>query len=348
MAPTPRPTALTPRADRSFVRSIAATGIAQVTKSVATKVLAEHWPDDSYLRRGAVVPTSTSGTGAPLVTLALTDLAALAAPSAGSAILSRCMQVDLGRNGVITVPTITIAAGSTSWVGEGQPIPVRSFAFDGTSVTAHKLASLTAFSYELFTHSAPTIETVLRQVLSEALGFDIDAFLFDGLAADATRPASLTEGLTPLVASAGADPNENMTADLIGLLTAVQVIGGPIVIAAALPQAARARLRSDLTGGVEVVSSAALPSGSVVAIAVNGVVAALDDDGPRFDLSRQTAFHSETAPTELASEGSPDNTVAAPIISAWQSDVISLRMRYTLGLARRSDLAVALVQSVNW
>ena len=51
MAPTPRPTALTPRADRSFVRSIAATGIAQVTKSVATKVLAEHWPDDSYLRR---------------------------------------------------------------------------------------------------------------------------------------------------------------------------------------------------------------------------------------------------------------------------------------------------------
>jgi hypothetical protein len=77
------------------------------------------------------------------------------------------------------------------------------------------------------------------------------------------------------------------------------------------------------------------------------VVAALDDDGPRFDLSRETAFHSETVPTELSSEGTP-TTVAAPVISAWQSDVISLRMRYTLGLARRSDSAVALIQSVNW
>ncbi len=284
----PRPTAFPRSADRSavstradvaFIRAIAATGVAELTDSTTARVLAERWPGDGlapiiakaartehketrdglYLTRASVVPASTSGVAsASLVGLGLTDLAALAGPSASSAILSQCLQADFGRQGVVMVPKITIGPGSTSFVLEAAPIPARSFAFDANTIVPHKLATLVAFNRELFEHSTPTIELTVRQILAEGISYDLDSYMFDGLAGNATRPGSLIEGILPTGVSAATDPNENMTADLISLLTTVGVIGGQIIVAASPRQAARARLRRDLTGGVEVVASSAL------------------------------------------------------------------------------------------
>jgi hypothetical protein len=99
--------------------------------------------------------------------------------------------------------------------------------------------------------------------------------------------------------------------------------------------------------GYEVLASGALADRTVVAVASNALVSAMDP-APRFELSKSATVHMEdTSPAQLASVGTP-NTVAAPMRSMFQSDSSALRLIMEVSWGLRTSGAVAWMQNVNW
>ena len=121
---------------------------------------------------------------------------------------ARGMTLDFGRAGRIAVPTRsrtrTIAG---SFIGEGQPIPVRQGMFTATILTPKKLGVITVMTREIEEHSVPAIEALLRDAISEDTGESIDSVLLDANPATVVRPPGIRNGIpaTPPTA-VGADP----------------------------------------------------------------------------------------------------------------------------------------------
>src|SRR5262249_40595558 len=109
-----------------------------------------------------------------------------------------------GRNGKIIIPTRsrtpTIAG---SFVGEGQPIPVRQGAFTAQILTPKKMAVITTWTREIDEHSIPAIEGLLRQAIQEDTAVSLDSVLLDAGAATVVRPAGLLNGVAALTPTAG-------------------------------------------------------------------------------------------------------------------------------------------------
>src|SRR5262249_37469598 len=109
-----------------------------------------------------------------------------------------------GRNGKIIIPTRsrtpTIAG---SFVGEGQPIPVRQGAFTSQTLTPKKMAVITTWTREIDEHSVPAIEGLLRNAIQEDTAISLDSVLLDANAATVVRPAGILNGVAALTATAG-------------------------------------------------------------------------------------------------------------------------------------------------
>jgi hypothetical protein len=82
------------------------------------------------------------------------------------------------------------------------------------------------FSRELFRHSQPNVEDVVRTVLTESLGLALDAALFDQVTGDVTRPAGLRANIAALTASSSSTNSEAMAEDVSALIGAVAGIAG--------------------------------------------------------------------------------------------------------------------------
>ena len=110
------------------------------------------------------------------------------------------MSLDFGRNGRINIPTrlrTTTIAGS--FVGEGQPIPVRQALFAAQIVTPKKLGVITVMTREIEEHSIPAIEGLLRRAIMEDTGKSLDNILLDTNPATPVRPPGILNGIAPTV-----------------------------------------------------------------------------------------------------------------------------------------------------
>jgi Phage capsid family len=197
-------------------------------------------------------------------------------------------------------------------------------------------------------YSTPNIENLVRDALTKSVGDALDGALFSTTAADASRPAGLLVGVSPLTPSSTTPADEERLSDLSDLVQAVSAVTGnnPIVLIAAPAQAASLRL-ANARIGYEVLASGALADRTVVAVASNALVSAMDP-APRFELSKSATVHTEdTSPAQLASVGTP-NTVAAPMRSMFQSDSSALRLIMEVSWGLRTSGAVAWMQNVNW
>ena len=114
------------------------------------------------------------------------------------------LALSFGRAGRIIIPTRsrtpTIAG---SFVGEGQPIPVRQGAFTSQTLTPKKMAVITVWTREIDEHSIPAIEGLLRQAVQEDTAVALDSILLDTNPATTVRPAGLFNGITPITAATG-------------------------------------------------------------------------------------------------------------------------------------------------
>src|SRR5262249_1235180 len=172
-------------------------------------------------------------------------------------------------------------------------IPVRSAATSaGTSLHPYKLAVMAVLTGEMMRHSSA--EDLVRQVLIESTGPGIDKVLFSTSAAVAgERPAGLLNGIAGLTpAAAGPSKGEILVDDLQKLATALGPISGNgNIVLVASPDAAAARvLRLPQTVQWPVLTSSSLAARTVIAVAANVVVSAVEG-APVIEARTAPAIH---------------------------------------------------------
>jgi HK97 family phage major capsid protein/HK97 family phage prohead protease len=326
----------------------------------ATKVYTD------WIGRAAANPAMTTVTGwaAELVqTVYAAFMQSLMPLSVFPRLSAKGLDLSFGRAGKISIPTRALTPTiAGSFVGEGQPIPVRQGVFTAQVITPKKLGVITTFTREMDEHSIPAIEAVLRQAVQEDTAVAIDTVLLDANPATVIRPPGLLNGVTPITATAGG----GFTA-LVGdikaltgaLLTATRGnVRNPVWIMNP-QQVNSAGLTPAPASGVfpfkpvdgklnnwPIIDSGTVPLGTMIAMDAADFVSA--GEAPRFEVSDQATLHEEdTTPLPIVGAGSP-GTVASPVRSLFQTDSLALRLVQPMNWMNRRTGVVQVIQGVTW
>ena len=160
-----------------------------------------------YAMKAATAPAMTTVTGwaAELVqTLFASFMETLMPKSVYPRLSARGLTLSFGRNGKISIPTRSLTPSiAGSFVGEGQPIPVRQGLFTSQILVPKKMAVITTWTREIDESSVPAIEGLLRNAIQEDTAISLDTVLLDNNPATLIRPAGILNGVTPLTPTAG-------------------------------------------------------------------------------------------------------------------------------------------------
>jgi hypothetical protein len=329
-----------------LVRAVIATGLGALDKSArASEHARRQWGDDRTLElvlRAATSPTSLAGTPA-LAHVAVAFLKTLTPVSAGADLLQRGIGLNFNGAAQIKAPAISIPVAD--FVAEGAPIPVvQSVTSAGPTLTPHKLAVITSLTGEMMRNT--NAETLVRQVLIESTGPAVDKVLFSANAAATDRPAGLLNGIAALTPAAAGEKAQAIVDDLQTLALAIAPVAGNgnIVLVASPDAAVALRLRLPQTVEWPVLTSAAVPARTVIAVAANAIVSAVEGT-PQIDASQEASLHRDTAPADIVSSG---GVVATPVGTLYQTDSVGLRLRWPISWALRSSAGLAWMTNVNW
>jgi len=262
----------------------------------------------------------------------------------------------MGRlNGLRRVPfNVSIPAqvgGSTvNWVGEKAPKPVTDLEFTRVTLGYTKIAGIVVLTEELVRLSSPAAEeTVRRDLVEQIAQFSDEQFLDPGVTSSASRPASITNGVTGAPAS-GAD-GDALRYDLnvaFAAFDAVDLSTGSLHI---LMTPALARGISSLTNafgqtefptvtpsggtlmGYPVIVSNSVPSGNIILVNASEIFVA-NDGAVRLDASNEAT---------LDLSGS-----TSPTFSLWQNNCIGIRAEQWIHYLKRRAQAVNRITSAAY
>jgi hypothetical protein len=322
-----------------------------------------------YTSKAATAPAMTTvvGWAAELVQQVNADFMEPLYPNAVYPSLAALgLSLAFGRNGRIIVPTRSLTPTiAGSFVGEGQPIPVRQGLFTAATLTPKKMAVITTWTRELDEHSIPAIEGLLRDAIQHDTAVSIDAVLLDANPATTVRPAGLLNGVAGLTPTAGGG-FAALVADLKALTGALMVgTNGNIRKMAWLmnPQQKvsiglvsapgtgvfpfKDEISNNQLLGYSVITAGTVPLGTVIVVDAADFVT-VGGESPRFEISDQATLHMEdTTPLAIGTAGSPA-TVAAPTRSLFQTDSMALRLILPMNWVLRRTGVVAWVAGVTW
>lgn len=318
-----------------------------------------------YIEKAASAPamTTVSGWAQELAQTIYSDFMALLYPKSVYPRLSaRGLALAFGRAGRIIVPTRnrtpTIAG---SFVGEGQPIPVRQAQFASQTLVPKKMAVITTWTREIDEHSVPAIEGLLREAVTEDTAVSLDSVLLDANPATAVRPAGLLNGVASLTPTAGGGfnallgdlkliPGAILTATLGHVRSPVWLMNPQQLLSIRLTPSPlgefpfAAEIAAGNLLGYPVVDSGTVPLGTVIMVDAADFVA-VGGEAPRFEISDQATLHMEdTTPLPLVDGGTP----AAPMRSLWQTDSLGLRLILPTNWTMRRAGMVAYIAGVTW
>jgi hypothetical protein len=334
--PASKPAALESLALASFKAAALGRTVAAVARSMgsADEVL-------QLYTRAAVAPgdTGTSGFASQLVANAFGAYLTSLPGSAAAKIIALGMTVPIapGKSGFLA-PTRNTAPTALPWVAESDPIPVRSFDFQGLTLTPKKMASISVISRELARRAGG--EAVVRQLLREDGEYSLDSAYFTSQAAtDAAHPGLLAE-ITPTPGYGGGDQTafEN---DVSAILSAIGPRNsGNIVFVAGMATAERIALKFPLFKG-QVLGSQAVADTTLIGVDAGSLVhsfGAFD-----VDVSTDGLVHMSDDPLPIS-----DGGVADPVRSLYQTDSLGVRIGGELAFAARKSNAVAYVVNISW
>jgi hypothetical protein len=313
----------------------------------AVRFLRAAYPDDRMARelvtRAASSPatTTTSGWADTLAQTRIEDLLATFGPaSCGAALLRRGNVLAFDNANKISVPGVsTAAAGFTSFVVQGAPIPVRQLVTStGVTLETRKLASLFALSREMLDSS--NAEQLVRMVMINSLGVALDAALFSSTAGDTSRPPGLLVGVTPITAATGGG-TAAMTKDIAALVAAVSPVCGMDLAFVTTPDALTKIKMSVFDFPYDVLASNAVTAGTIMCVGLPALVSAFAPL-PRIAASRDVEISMDTVPA--ADPGSGTTVVK----SMFQTDEIAIRFIFDVSWGVRITSAVAVVNSITW
>ena len=277
------------------------------------------------------------------------------------------LSLDFGRAGRIAIPTRSRTATiAGSFIGEGQPIPVRQGLFSAQILTPKKLGVITVMTREIEEHSIPAIEALLRQAISEDTGESIDNVLLDGTTGTTIRPPGILNGINPLppTTNVGEPINFNrMIRDFrrvkAGLIQATNGnVRAPVWLlnpvtsdAISLNPAPGTGLfpfKDEVEAGTllrwPIIESTTIDPATIIAIDAADFVTA-GQGAPIFEVSDQAVLHMEDTDPQPITGGTP--SPAVPVRSLWQTDSYALRLIYKLSWIMRRP-TVAWMQNMNW
>lgn len=329
--------------------------------------------------------TDVVGWAAELVDTAIADFLEQLQPLSVYAQLAPLgNRFSFDRNGAIKIPRRNRpvrAPGDLrgSFIGEGQPIPVRRGSLGSLNLYPYKLGVISTFTREIAARSTPAIEGIIRQGILEDTAIAVDEALLDASPVIAgVRPAGLLNGvtLTPGAAGGGIDAVKADIQTLVAPFIAANAADGIVLLmnpsdALVLGLmttplgvfAFRDELQNGRLLGFRVIQSTTVPEKTVLAIRAPDFASATGDT-PEFDVSDVATIHEEdgsyptnnaqpdpaVAPGPLPITSGPAGTavVATPVRSLWQTASIGIRMLLDMSWGMRRDGMITGVEDITW
>jgi hypothetical protein len=340
-------------------RSVPRAGFAALTASLRGGSPADHclrmFPDDevalAIVQRAAMTggTTTVPGWASDLVGQAVAEwLPSLYPQSAAAGLMRRGgFNMTLGDGiGSISVPGRAVAPVSLPWVGEGAPIPARSYTLNGALLSPRKMGAIVVWSREL--QRTSNAETVFTALLEEDAALSLDAAYFSAIAGSATTHRGLLNGLTTLPPETLQGSNDaTMRADIANLAEAVAPASNETLVFIAAPSRASAmNLVIPITLNATVLPSLAVPATRVIAIDAAALVHAFGA-APDFTAGDEATVVMNDVAADIGTPGTPP-VVGAPTKSLFQTAQLALRMLVDIAFAQRRAGAVAFIDGVIW
>ena len=335
------------------VAAATAAFVAKIRKQLPETALRNLYRNDARIGavlRAVIQPAMTTvpGWAAELVGSPVGQMLLGARPASAFAALSeRSLQVELTSGGPIHIPVRAAAPRvNGSFIGEGQPIPMRRFGLANAPLVPKKMGVISQFTHELAAHSTPSIESVLRQAMAEDTGTALDAVLLDANPSDAIRPAGLLDGATVVPPSSAEPASEAMRKDITNAVAAITPAGGIPDPVALVHSARRVGMLMSITGSfIPVIGTAAVPLSRLVVVDASGLATALSSSA-KINVSEMATLHEEdTAPLPIVGGA---GTAAAPSRSLWQTASVGIRLLFDASWVTRGTGVVAVVDPVSW
>jgi hypothetical protein len=331
--------------------------LGRATRTHLKDVLKQHFLDDRNVEaatrivmRAATAPASETvvGWAKDLTGLGVVDIVDVLGSASVFAILTSLgAQFRFDGTGKIQVSGSGAVASNASWIAELGAFPVGQYDLSPkVYLEPRKLGTISTFSYEALAHTTPVLEQLVRLVITESINATLDATLLDDAAGTTARPPGLRNNIVALQASASTGV-EAMVEDASALIAAVSAVSSnsPIVIVASPAQAIALKLRTRVGTDHQILSSAALADGVVMAVAVNCLCSACDPL-PRFQLANAATINFDNAtPQDFAVNGVP---AAGLTKSNFQTDTVSLRATFECSWGLRNSSGVAWITGVVW
>jgi len=266
------------------------------------------------------------------------------------------------RNVPFNVPLVGQTEGGEGyWVGEGKAKPLTSFGYERNILDIFKVANIAVVTEELLRRSSPAAEALLRDSLAAAIAarLDIDFINPAKAAVTGVSPASITNGLTPVVSSGG--DADAIRADIRALMatfiaasnaptTGVWIMGSTTALA--LSMMTNPLGQSEFPGismiggtfaGMPAVVSDYIPAGTVVLANASDIYLA-DEGGIQVDMSREASLEMADNPAH----NSDTPTGATSLVSMFQTNSVAFRVERFINWARRRPSAVAILTGATW
>lgn len=272
----------------------------------------------------------------------------------------------------IKIPRQT-GGSSVGWVGEGKPKPVSALAFDQITLGTAKTAGIVVITDELARSSSPAAEGVVREdLVSQTAQFLDSQFVDPAKAAVANvSPASITNGVTPVVAS-GSDADavradvmalmgKFITANLslagaVWIMTEMQALGLALMLnPLGQPEFPGIQINGSSGGtffGLPIVLSENIPAnagtgdpvvgaGARIILAKASEILLADDGQTMLDASSEASLQMDSAPTDPP-------TATTVLVSLWQMNMIGIRAERYINWAKRRPGAVQFIDSAAY
>ena len=347
--------------------------IAKVLGRHVEDVLRERYPGDEgtgIVLRAANAPamTTVAGWAAELVNIAVVDfLNILPIMSIYPKLALKGPRYTFGNMGVIKIPARQANPQvNGSFVGEGQPIPVRKLGVSAITLTPKKMGVISEFTREMGMHSTPAIQGVIQQAMNEDTAVAIDTVLIDANPATTIRPAGLINGVTGLTPSAASTNIAKIISDIAALMAPIIANrGGRDLVLLCNPAQKLAMdwaitpngqfvFASDevpVMRGITIVSSTTIPATELIMLDAADF-ASVTGDTPLFDVSDVATIHEEdTTPLPIVGgtvQPPAIGSVAAPVRSLWQTASIGVRMMLDMNWTMRRAGMVSWMTGVTW
>ena len=251
---------------------------------------------------------------------------------------------------------------SVGWVGQGNAIPAQKQQYITSTIGFAKIAAIVAITKELAMFSSPAAEQLVQDDLTKYTATFMDQQFIDPsvVASANVSPASITNGITPVQASAAPTTLASFETDvsaLMGALTGANVAVDNLVWVMTPDSAFRiGQIRTangpyafpgiTVGGGtllsMPVITSNSVPhstsAGSIIVLFNPSDIFMADEGGVEIDASQEASVQMDSAPSNSA----------ASLISLWQSGLLGIRLERVVNWQRRRDVSVTYLDNAHF